>query len=222
MIAQLRFRYAFLSIGIAGMFLFPVNSGAVDDVLVLGLFRDKVVLLIDGKRCILSIGERSPEGVALVSANSSQALLEIQGHRSIYKLGSRVSTSFTKAASKRITIYRDPQGAYTTVGSINGFPVNFLVDTGASAIAMGGQEARRLGISYKLEGRRTHIQTASGTALAYVVRLDTVKIGDIQQRNVQAFVIEGEAPSTVLLGMSYLNRFNILNKGQVMHLEQKY
>ncbi len=160
--------------------------------------------------------------MALVSASSSQALLELQGRRSIYKLGSRVSTSYTKAASKRITIYRDPQGTYTTVGSINGFPVNFLVDTGASAIAMGGQEARRLGISYKLEGRRIRIQTASGTALAYAVRLATVKIGDIQQRNVQAFVIEGEAPSTVLLGMSYLNRFNIINKGQIMHLEQKY
>ncbi|MCP4407984.1 MAG: TIGR02281 family clan AA aspartic protease [Gammaproteobacteria bacterium] len=204
------------------MFLFPAILSAVDDVLVLGLFRDKVVLLIDGKRRVLSIGGRSPEGVVLVSANSSQAVLEIQGRRSIYKLGSRVSTSFAKAVSKRITIYRDPKGTYTTVGSINGFPVNFLVDTGASAIAMSAQEAQRLGISYKLEGRKTRIQTASGTALAYVVRLVTVKIGDIQQRNVQAFVIEGEAPSTVLLGMSYLNRFNILNKGSVMHLEQKY
>lgn len=222
MIAHLRFRPTILLIGIAGMLLFPAILSAVDEVLVLGLFRDKVVLLIDGKRRVLSIGERSPEGVTLVSANSSRALLEIQGHRSIYKLGSRISTSFAKAESKQITIYRNPKGSYTTVGSINGFPVNLLVDTGASAIAMSGQEARRLGISYRLEGSRTRVQTASGTALAYGVRLATVTIGDIQQRNVRAFIIEGEAPRTVLLGMSYLDRFNIINKGQVMRLEQKY
>ncbi len=111
---------------------------------------------------------------------------------------------------------------YTTVGSINGMPVNFLIDTGASAVAMSAAEAKRLGVNYKLEGERIQVRTASGISAAYRVQLDTVKVGDILQRNVNAFVIEGNAPQMVLLGMSYLGRLKIRNEGSVMHLEQKF
>jgi aspartyl protease family protein len=97
-----------------------------------------------------------------------------------------------------------------------------MVDTGASAVALNRSEASRLGISYLLEGDRIYVRTASGGSKAYAVKLDSVRLGDIMLRNVDAFVIDGDEPHTVLLGMSYLQRVNIKNDGQVMILEQKY
>ena len=180
------------------------------------------MLQIDGTTRLLTDGERSPEGVKLISANSRRAVLEIDGKRSTHSLGSRVSTAFADKSSKRVSIYRDSQGMFTTVGSINGLPVTFLLDTGASAIALDRHQAKRLGVSYRLEGNPIRVQTAAGTSKAYAVKLDTVKVGDIVQRNVDAFVIENDNSGMVLLGMSYLGRVKMRDEGQVMHLEQKY
>lgn len=116
----------------------PLTVSAVNDIQVMGLYRGKAVLSVDGKRRVLARGERSPEGVTLIDSNSNQAVLEMKGRRSTHVLGSRISTAFTERQSKRVSIYRDSRGTYTTIGSINGMPVNFLVDTGATAIAMGG------------------------------------------------------------------------------------
>ena len=170
---------------------FPATVSAVNDIVVMGLFRARAVLLIDGQRRVLSAGEQSPEGVTLVSASSTHAVLEIDGKQHTYSLGSRVSASFAKIKRRTISIYRSPQGMYTTVGSINGLPVKFLIDTGASAVAMSAIEAKRLGVNYKLEGERTQVRTASGISAAYRVQLNTIKVGEILQRNVNAFVIEG-------------------------------
>lgn len=77
-------------------------------------------------------------------------------------------------------------------------------------------------MDYKLQGRRIAIQTAADRTTAFEVKLATVKVGDIEQKNVVAYIIEGDAPKTVLLGMSYLNRLKISNEGHVMHFKQKY
>ena len=192
------------------------------NIAVMGLFRDKAVLLIDGERRILTVGERTTEGVKLIRADSKRAVIEVGGKRYTHTLGSQISTSFAKGSTKRVSIYRNPRGMFTTVGSINGLPVNFLIDTGASAIAMGTFEARRLGLNYEIEGTEIVVRTASGLSNAYAVKLNTVKLGDIVQRNVEAFVIDNDEPDTVLLGMSYLGQLNIVNEGAVMHLEQRY
>ena len=111
---------------------------------------------------------------------------------------------------------------FKTTGSINGYTVNFLVDTGASSIALNSNMAKRLGLQYKLKGDPTIVTTASGSVSAYSINLDRVKVGEIMLRNVAAVVIDGSEPSTPLLGMSYLGRLNIVNEGQVMKLEQKF
>ncbi len=210
-----------LALGCALIPMPPATYSAAQ-VTVLALFRDKAVLMIDGQRRVLSVGETSPEGITLISADAREAVPERDGQRRAYGLGGRVSTAFAKRAQERVSIYRDPRGMFTTVGSINGYPVNFLVDTGATVIAMGAGQARRLGLPYRLEGRRVSVRTASGTSRAYAIKLDTVKVGEVLQRNVDAVVLEGAEPSQVLLGMSYLGRFRIRNEGQVMHLERKY
>ena len=121
-----------------------------------------------------------------------------------------------------MTIYRDAKGAYSTVGSINGRTVNFMVDTGATAIAMSSDEARRLGIVYRLDGDPVGVTTASGTVPGHRVTLDRVTVGDITLRNVDALVIPGNLPEQVLLGLTFLNRVEIRQDGTVMVLRTKY
>ena len=96
------------------------------------------------------------------------------------------------------------------------------MDTGASSIAMSSEQAKRLGINYKLDGQPTWVSTASGVERAVTVNIDKVTISGITIRSVEGLVIEGSEPSTPLLGMSYLNRFSIINDGNLMRLKRKY
>jgi aspartyl protease family protein len=190
-------------------------------VVVLGLFKDKAVVVVDGKQRTLSVGQTSPEGVTLVSANSNGAVLDIAGTRSTYPLGSQVNTNLGAPAQTTVQLYRDQQGMYATSGSINGQPVNFLVDTGATLVSMNSTDARRLGINFRL-GQASAVTTASGVEPAYQVRLNKVKVGDIELRDVDGLVLDGPHPPLVLLGMSFLGRLDMQNKGQVMELRQKH
>ena len=190
---------------------------------VVALFKDRVVVMIDGKRRLLRSGEVSPEGVKLISANSDGAVFEYHGQVVERRLDGRV-----RAAAKRpksadgVTIYRNAWGMFHTVGSINGLPVEFLIDTGASSVAMNAAQARRLGIDYHVEGNTTYVATASDVVKAYQVKLDVVKVGTIELRNVTGVVMEGGQPSDVLLGMSFLGRLEMINQADRMVLRRKY
>jgi len=196
---------------------------AVESIVVFALFNNKAVLEIDGKRRVLAAGKTSPEGVKLISSNSREAVLEIDGKQSTHELGSQISTRFTRSSEQpTIQIWSGKRGMYRTVGSINGLTVNFLVDTGASSVAMNANEAKRLGINYLLDGKPMFVSTASGVARAYSVKLDRVKVGEIELRNVGAAIVEGNSPTEVLLGMTYLGNFELSNDGKLMTLKKKY
>ncbi|MEN8181251.1 MAG: TIGR02281 family clan AA aspartic protease [Myxococcota bacterium] len=195
---------------------------AVEQIAIEALFTDKAMVKIDGVRRLLKLNKPSPEGAVLISANSREAVIELEGERRSYLLGSHVSTSFSKPDKLTAKIWRDRAGAYTTVGSINGRTVDFLVDTGASAVALHAGEARRLGIPYKLDGKRIAVNTANGRAPAYEVTLERVQVGDITLTQVRGFIIEAASPGKALLGMSFLNRVNMENQGPVMLLEKKF
>ena len=111
---------------------------------------------------------------------------------------------------------------YAVLGSINGFPVDFIVDTGATLVSMSARQARRLGIDYRVVGTPGQSSTASGIDRIYVVNLDRVKVGDIEIRNVQGAVHDGDFPPATLLGMSFLSRLTIRQDGQVLELRKKY
>lgn len=195
---------------------------AADDVRVVGLFSDRVVLLVDGQQRLLKVGQTSPEGVKLISATSEKATLLVNGKEVVARMDGRVSARKRAPEVDEVQVWRNPTGMYTTVGSINGLLVTFLVDTGASAVAMNAREARRLGIDYRVVGRASAITTASGAERGWAVTLDTVKVGDLELRNVAAMVLEGEYPVTTLLGMSYLGQLEINNDGRLMTLRKKY
>ncbi|MBT2969476.1 MAG: aspartyl protease [gamma proteobacterium symbiont of Ctena orbiculata] len=207
------------------MFLAAIYQGqtlAVERILVEALFTDKAMVSIDGVRRLLKLNQTSPEGVRLISASSSEAVLEVDGEQRSYPLGGHITTRFSKPELVTAKVWRNQAGAYTTVGTINGRTVNFLVDTGATAVAMHANQAKRLGISYRLEGNPIYVNTASGTAAAYDVVLDRVQVGDITLTNVRGFVIDNNGPGRVLLGMSFLNRVKMEDQGSVLILEKKF
>jgi len=195
---------------------------AAGDVRVVGLFSGRAVLLVDGHQRLLKPGQTSPEGVQLISATSEEAVLLIDGEEITARLDGRVSARKRTPVVNEVQVWRDTSGMYTTVGSINGLPVSFLVDTGATTVAMNANQARRLGIDYRVIGRQSGVTTASGVARAWAVTLDTVKVGELELHNIAAVVLEGAHPTTTLLGMSYLGRLEINNDGRLMTLRKKY
>jgi aspartyl protease family protein len=195
---------------------------AVEQITVEALFSGQAMVRVDGKRRLLKLNKPSPEGLVLISADSHEAVIEVDGERRSFSLGNHVSTHFDQPERVSAKIWRNEHGSYTTVGSINGRMVNFLVDTGASAVAMYRADARRLGLSYKLDGTPMVVSTANGTAPAYEVELSRVKVGDIELRNVRGFVIESTGGGPILLGMSFLNQVKMDDQGSVLMLYRKY
>lgn len=202
--------------------LLPAAAGAADLALY-ALFERKAIVQIDGNRRVLTVGgEPSPEGVRLVSTDTAreEAVIERAGRRETLRLGV-VIAAFEGAARESATLYADASGSFHARGSINGVPVTFLVDTGATSIAINSALAERLGIDYR-RGQAGVAKTASGFTRVYGVRLATVRVGDITLHNVDAGVIEGSQPDVPLLGMSFLNALEMRRAGNVMELIRRY
>lgn len=191
------------------------------EVEVVALFTGKAVLRIDGKRRVLAEGERSPEGVEMLAVNSERALLRIDGvERRLTLQSGRVGGTYRKPAVREVRLFREPNGHFVTAGSINGQPVNLIVDTGASTVAINETLARRLGLDYQ-KGPRVPVRTAGGMREAWQVRFRRVRLGDIELEHVEGMVLPGEQPSTPLLGMSFLRRLDTRTEGQVMILRTR-
>lgn len=204
------------------LLLLSIPCMAVEKITVVGLFKDKAIVNIDGKQHILTIGKTSPEGVKLISANSREAVLEIDGNQETYTLGTHISGEFTAPASgTTVTIAPDSTGMYEVNGSINGFLVKFVVDTGATLISMNKYHANRIGLNYKMEGEESLSETASGYAKTYLVKLKEVRVGDIVLNDVQGAVHDGEFPSVILLGNSFLGRVNMMREDKILQLKKR-
>lgn len=200
----------------------PINAWSEDlQILIMGLYRDHAVLEINQTQHFLSVGQRTPEGVTLISANSNQAILDIGGQRGVFELNNRVGGVYSEPAEMPIVSIWPTNGMYLASGSVNGFTVDFMVDTGASVIAVNGETAKRLGLNY-LDANQIGVRTASGVELAYSIQLDSVQLGDISLENVAAVVIDGPEPQRALLGMSFLNAFDMERKGERLDLRRKF
>lgn len=196
---------------------------AIDEISIVGLFRDKAIVKLDGIQRILVTGKASPEGVLLISANSNEAVLEINGVRNSYSLGNHISSQFsTPTGQKTVTIAPDKMGMYIVNGSINDFQVNFVIDTGATLISMNKHQAKRIGLDYKMDGKKSLSSTASGMAKIYLVKLKSVKVGDIELNNIRGAVHDGDFPEVILLGNSFLSRIDMQTEGRLLKLEQPY
>lgn len=110
-------------------------------------------------------------------------------------------------AEDRIEVPRGRDGHYHMTLQVNGVPVNFIVDTGASEIVLTREDAARAGIDVQNLAFFGRAQTANGTVPTARVFLDEVRLGDMADRGVPASVNGGEMFGS-LLGMSYLSRFD--------------
>jgi aspartyl protease family protein len=198
-----------------------VPTWAVDSITLQALFKDKAIFLIDGTRRVLTRDEPSPEGVRLIATDTveEQAEVEVDGKRQIVKLG-MVMAGFGRSKAASVTLYAEPNGHFFADGLINDQPIRFMVDTGATTIAMSSADASRIGIDYK-KGKQGYANTASGVVRMYGLRLNNVRIGDITLYDIEAGVIEGSFPTTPLLGMSFLGKLEMKREGQEMELKQR-
>jgi aspartyl protease family protein len=197
--------------------------GAAADISLYALFKDKAILKVDGTRRVLATGAESPEGVKLVSTDtqSEEAVVELNGKRETLKLGVVIS-AFQSAARESVTLYAAEGGHFFADGFINDQPTRFLVDTGATSVALSSRVAERIGIDYKRFGKRSWSQTASGVVRIYIVGLKSVRVGNATLYDVEASIIEGNHPSQPLLGMSFLNAFEMKREGDKMELTKRY
>jgi aspartyl protease family protein len=108
--------------------------------------------------------------------------------------------------SRSMVVPRDPRGHFLVDGRIDGRPINFVVDTGASVIALTASDAARLGIHPAPRDFTAEVRTANGSVRAAPARLDRVEIGDLTVRDVGAVVLPDGALSDNLLGLSFLSR----------------
>jgi len=198
--------------------LLPFPLLAQEAITVLALFPGKAVVQVDGNNYTLTVGQRAKGGVELLAADSESATLLVGGERRTLKLGQHISSSYPEASRKVVQIWPDRNGMYATSGSINRRSVSFLVDTGATSIALNSNEARRLGIDYQRVGVRQQGETASGKVVMHRIKLDEVVVGTIRLTGVDAVVIEGAYPSSVLLGQSFLNRVQMQREGSLLRL----
>ena len=106
-------------------------------------------------------------------------------------------------------------------GQVNGAHVRFLVDTGATLVTLSASEAKRLGIDYR-RGQQAVSQTANGRVLVYRVRLDSVTVGGMTIRDVDAVVNDAPGMEVSLLGMSFLNRTEMRREGANLTLTKRY
>jgi len=187
-----------------------------------GQFGNKAVINIDGKQRVLNIGETSKEGVKLLSVTANNAIVHYNGKKQSLGFTPNTGKTYKTRQSTEVRIWADSSGSFQTPGSINGQLVNFLIDTGATTVAMNAIVAGKLGIDFRYSGTATTVSTASGMAPAYNVKLASVKVGEIELRNIQATILEGGFPLEVLLGMSFLSRVELERKGKLITLRKMH
>jgi aspartyl protease family protein len=191
------------------------------DVALIGLIGDKAaVLALDGgEPKTVKVGQKW-SGIAVISIERGQATVEIEGKRRVLQIGQHYRSAAPASDRQSVTLAADPRGHFVTDGAVNGNPVRFLVDTGATMVALPASEAQRLGIDYR-KGQRGFTNTAGGLVPIYRVRFDTVKLGSIELTGVEGVVIE-QGLDIALLGMSFLNRVEMKRDGQTMMLIRRF
>lgn len=188
----------------------------------IGQFGNKAVIHIDGKQRIIGVGETSREGIKLLSVDANNAVISYNGKKQSLGFAPSTGKTYKARSFTEVRVWEGQHGSFQTPGSINGHLVNFLIDTGASTVAMNEIVAGKLGIDFRYSGTTTTVATASGIVSAYKVMLGSVKVGDIELKNIEATVLEGGFPLEVLLGMSFLSQLELERKGNLITLRKTH
>ncbi|QIL80907.1 TIGR02281 family clan AA aspartic protease [Diaphorobacter sp. HDW4A] len=214
------FTVARASVAAASLALAALPALAQQAALV-GVLGNKALLVIDGKSPrTLGAGD-SASGVKVISVGGDSAVVESGGGRVTLRLGDTpVHVSANGAGDKqRLVLRADSRGHFVNSGLINGKVMQYMVDTGATLVAFSQSEALRMGVKFQ-DGQQVMIGTGNGSVAAHRIKLDSVRTGDIELRNVDAVVLPQPMPY-VLLGNSFLNAFQMSRTNDEMVLERK-
>ncbi|MCF6281858.1 MAG: TIGR02281 family clan AA aspartic protease [Candidatus Polarisedimenticolaceae bacterium] len=119
--------------------------------------------------------------------------------------------------ASQVVLQRNRMGHYVADGRINGEIVRFLVDTGATDVAIPAELAQRLNLK---RGRSGVSRTANGDTVTWATRLESVDLGGLVQYDVRASILPGMSGSEVLLGMSYLKHLELTQRGGELMLRR--
>jgi len=200
------------------------KTGAAKTVAAIALFNDRAMLSVDGNKAKIIRAGSIYKGVKVISSNTSEAVIEIDGKRKTLRLngtaviGGSLGASSNRTASS-IVLYENEVGFFEASGLVNGRSIRFLVDTGANLVVFNSRQATRLGINY-LSGERGFASTASGLAPMYTLNIDSISLGGLELKDIKAGVIEGGFPEIPLLGMTFLSRLHMNRAGQTMVLKK--
>lgn len=134
-----------------------------------------------------------------------------------YNPNQSLQTHVTQEGVREVVLQRNRQGHYVTSGKINGTSVTFMLDTGATGVAIPDALANRLGLR---RGQAFPTQTANGMTTSYAATLDQVSVGAIELRDVPAGITAGLQTDEVLLGMSFLKHIEFTQRGNTLILRQ--
>ncbi len=197
-------------------------AAAAQSVTLSGSMGGKALLIIEAAPRTMAVGE-ARQGVKLLAVNPNEATVEIEGRRVLLPLGGapvNLGGTASEGTGSQIVLTAGSGGHFFAQGSINGRAVEFVVDTGATYIALGQAEADRIGLPYKT-GRRSMVGTANGQVAVWRVSLASVRIGDVQVYDVDATVLPAPLPH-VLLGNSFLTRFQMRRENDQLTLQKRF
>ena len=198
---------------------YSYRSQAID-VGLAGIVGSKAMLMVNsGEPRALAVGQ-SIDGVRLLSVGVDQAVVEIDGKKRPLRVGQHAVGLANPDGAGKVILTADGRGHFLTNGTVNGVSVRFLVDTGATLISLGASDAKRIGIDAR-KGEPGVSSTANGQVQVSLVKLDTVRLGNVSLNNVDAVVHQNDLP-VALLGMSFLNRMEMQRDGGTMTLKKQY
>ena len=198
------------------------SAAQAQSVALAGMLGNKALLVVNGTAPKTVAAGETHEGVKVISTSGDQAVVEQNGKRNTLRLGEApVNMGASKSGGKgnRIVLVAGTGGHFLTAGQINGKAVQFMVDTGATSVAMGAQDAERTGINFKV-GQPVIMSTANGSVQGYRIKLDSVRVGDVEVFGVDAVVTPQPMPY-MLLGNSFLTRFQMLRENDQMTLTKR-
>lgn len=217
-----RTRFTALAALCCGLLLAPWGAAHAQSVALAGMLGSKALLVVDAHPPRAVGAGDEFQGVKVIAITKEEATVEVKGARRTLRLGEApVSVGGRSGASgKRITLIADSRGHFVNSGTINGQVMQYMVDTGASTVAIGRSDADRMGLKYQ-NGQPVRMGTANGIAQGWRIKLDSVRIGDVEVFGVEATITSQPMPY-VLLGNSFLNEFQMTRTNDQMVLEKRH
>ncbi|EZP60146.1 retropepsin-like aspartic protease family protein [Delftia sp. RIT313] len=213
-------------LSLAGVAVLAPPPATAQSVALSGVLGSKALLVIDGGTPRALAAGDSLQDVRVLQVSGDTAEVEIKGRRQTLRLGEapislggRGAAAGDPALGRRVVLKADNRGHFIERGQINGKTMVYMVDTGASSVAIGRSDAERMGLPF-LKGQPVMMRTANGDAQGWSLRLDSVRVGDVEVFGVDAVVAPLAMPY-VLLGNSFLAHVQMTRQGSEMVLERR-